>query len=106
MTTHEARRKDPAKRSGCSVKILAEPPYDGAPALGMIHLAGRVSQEGEVIRLVNQKACDIGADAVFVRQIQQRSTDGKIDYEISAAAYAIGDDVSPAAPEQPSQVHK
>jgi len=60
-----------------------------------------VSKEAEVIIAVDRKACEMSANAIFVRQIQQRSTAGQIDYEITAAAYAVSGLVaSPATEEQ------
>lgn len=94
------RSNEASKRLRCSVKVLAQAPAGGARNLGTIHLAGRVSRESEVIALVDQKACEIGADAIFVRQIEQRSTGGQIDYKITASAYALGSGEAPPAPER------
>jgi hypothetical protein len=93
------RCSDASKSLRCSVKILAQAPPGGARNLGTIHLAGRVSREAEVITLVDQMACEIGADAIFVRQIEQRSTGGQIDYKITASAYALSSGEAPPAPE-------
>jgi hypothetical protein len=95
---HTVAAGDPVKRSRCSIRILAEPPLDGVRSLGTIHLAGHVSREGEIINLVDQKACKMGADAIFVREIQQRSVRGQIDYEIRAAVYLFGNDDAPSTP--------
>ena len=40
----------------------------------------------------------MGADAIFVREIQQRSVRGEIDYEIRAAVYLFGNDDVPSTP--------
>jgi len=77
------------KQPGCSIKILAEAPSEGARALGTIHLIGHVPAEAEVIRQLEQKACEIGADAIFVRKIEQQSAAGQIDFEVTASAYAL-----------------
>lgn len=102
MAVHALPSGGSSKSQRCSVMVLAEPPAEGAVYLGTIHLAGRVSKEADVIMAVDRKACEMNANAVFVRQIQQRSTAGEIDYEITAAAYAISGAVAPpGAAERP-----
>jgi len=98
IAVHAVGTGDPVKKTRCSIRILAEPPIDGVRSLGTIHLVGHVSREGEIINLVDQKACQMGADAIFVREIQQRSVRGEIDYEIRAAVYLFGNDDVPSTP--------
>jgi hypothetical protein len=86
------RSSDGERKPGCSIRILAEAPHEGARKLSTIRLAGRVPSEVEVIALVEQKACELGADAIFVRQIQQQSAAGQIDYQITAIAYVLDRD--------------
>ena len=100
MASPAPRVSESPQKARCTVRVLVQPPYDGARNVGTIHLAGKVSTEAEVIRIVDRKACEIGADAIFVRDIQQLSSGGLIDYNITAAAYALGDGKVPPPPEE------
>lgn len=102
MAIHALPSGGSPKSQRCSVMVLAEPPGKGAVSVGTIHLAGRVSKEADVIMAVDRKACEMSANAIFVRQIQQRSTAGQIDYEIIAAAYAVSGLAASPAPEEQS----
>jgi len=100
MAVHALPSSGSSESQRCAVIVLAEPPGAGAVSLGTIHLAGRVSKEADVIMAVDRKACEMRANAVFVRQILQRSTASQIDYEITAAAYAVSGVVAAPAPEE------
>ncbi len=102
MAVHALPSGGPSKSQRCAVIVLAEPPGEGAVSVGTIHLSGRVSKEADVITSVDRKACEMSANAIFVRQIQQRSTAGQIDYEITAAAYAVSGLAASPAPEEQS----
>ena len=108
VTIQALSTSDPATKPGCSIKVLADPPLNGAVSLGAIHLSGQVRREADVLKLVDQKACDMKANAIFVREIRQQTTGVRIDYEIRAAAYLIGGGEKPAIhfEQAPVDAHK
>lgn len=76
--------------SGCAVKTLNQMPGAGFRELGTIRLAGAVPSAADVTTLLDQQACALGADAVFIKQIQEQSAGDKVEYEITAAAIGFG----------------
>jgi hypothetical protein len=71
------------REPGCSIQTLDKPPGRSFLDLGTIQLGGRVPKEADVLALVNQKACEMGADAIIIKHLEeQRSRDG-VNYEIT-----------------------
>src|SRR5438552_8070317 len=76
--------------SGCAVKTLDKMPGTGFRELGTIRLAGTVPSAADVTTLLNQQACALGADGVFIKQMQEQSAGDKVEYEITAVAIGFG----------------
>jgi hypothetical protein len=77
-----------ARGSGCSVKTLDHPPGADMRELGAVQLAGVVPNAADVIALVDQKACEMGAEAVLIAQIQEQSAGDGVHYNVTARAFA------------------
>lgn len=75
-----------SRHSGCAVKTLNKMPGTGFRELGTIRLAGAVPSAADVTTLLDEQACALGADAVFIEQMQEQSAGDKVEYEITAAA--------------------
>lgn len=89
------------KGLGCAPQTLDKMPSEGFRDLGTIRLAGTVPSRQDVIKLVDQKACQMGADAIYFQQMRQDSARGKVNYQVVAEVFVRSD--SGAAGTSPGQ---
>lgn len=86
-----------ARGSNCEVRTLDKMPHDNFRELGTIRLSGVVTSSSDVITLLDQQACRFGADAIFIKQMQEQTAGDKVSYQVSAVAIGLGPDASAAA---------
>jgi hypothetical protein len=73
------------REPGCSIQTLDKRPGSFRD-LGTIQLAGSVPKEADVFALINQKACEMGAEAIVIRHLEEhRGRDG-VNYEVTVNA--------------------
>jgi hypothetical protein len=79
----------PPRAAGCSLQTLEQTPSAIFRDLGSIELAGSVPAGKDVLMAVDQKACETGADAILVKQREERLTGDHVDYHIIAEALLL-----------------
>ena len=87
------------RAAGCPLQTLDQTPSAIIRDLGSIELAGSVPAGKDVLAAVDQKACESGADAIVVKQREERSAGDRVEYHIVAEALLLH---RPAPAEQPA----
>jgi hypothetical protein len=82
----------PAKPANCSMPELKSLPGNGVKKIGTIRISGVAAHQDDVLMLVRRKACEMGADAIFITAEQEQTSGGIAMYQVSADAivYANG----------------
>ncbi len=91
------------KEGDCEPQTLDKIPDAGYRPLGTFKLSGTVPSRVDVATLVNQKACQMGADAIYFQQMQQTGPPGHVDYAVVADTYTrIEGEAASEPAEQPA----
>ena len=75
--------------AGCPLQTLAQTPATIFRDLGSIELAGSVPAGKDVLLAVDQQACASGADAIVVKQREERLTGEVVEYHVTAEALLL-----------------
>jgi hypothetical protein len=79
----------PPRAAGCSLQTLEQTPSAIFRDLGSIELVGSVPAGKDVLMAVDQKACETGADAILVKQREERLNGDHVDYHVIAEALLL-----------------
>jgi hypothetical protein len=95
--------QETADGSVCEVRILHERPATAAREVGTLKIDGAPAQRDDLYSLLKRRACEAGANAVFVKKIEKQRLEGvKFDH-VEAVALVIG---TPGPPVNPSPAPK
>jgi len=76
------------KQSDCAPQTLDKMPTEGFRVIGTLKLSGNVPSENDLTSLIDQKACQMGADALYFRHMRLRNIEhGKVNYTVVAEAF-------------------
>jgi len=77
------------------VETLNRPSEKHARELGTIQLAGKLPSEAYIFALINHKACEMGANAIMIKHLEEQRGAGGIDYQATVAAFANDESAIP-----------
>ncbi|HXW83221.1 MAG TPA: hypothetical protein VEJ86_02360 [Candidatus Binataceae bacterium] len=93
-----------ARPPDCNMPVLRHEPLADFTRVGLIEGRGsRYTDEEDVLRVVKQRACEGGADAVVILTSQSQTTEAFVGYFIDADAIIYGK--TPNIPSGPSMTH-
>lgn len=80
-----------AKPADCPMPQLNSLPGKGVRNIGTIRISGVASHRDDILMLVRRKACEMGADAIFVTAEQEQTSGGIGMYQVAADAIVYAD---------------